>query len=76
MNDMRLHQQLTRPTCYENVHHESRTAQLIHVLPSFFTEPSGVAQYVPIKQAAREKLIFAGRIYHNPTDSQESAPVE
>lgn len=67
---------LTRPTCYKNIHHESKIANLIHVSPSFFMESNEISYYLPIKEAVCEKLIFPERIDHNSTDSQENASVE
>uniref|UniRef100_A0A8C6WAB3 TIP41-like protein n=1 Tax=Nannospalax galili TaxID=1026970 RepID=A0A8C6WAB3_NANGA len=55
---------------------ESKTANLMHVPPSLFTEPNEISQYLPIKEAVCEKLVFPERIDLNPVDSQESIPAE
>lgn len=47
-----------------------------HVSPSLFTEPNEISQYLPIKEAVCEKLLFPERIDLNPADSRESTPVE
>ena len=41
-----------------------------------FTEPNKVAQYLPIKGAVCEKLIFPERIDQNFTDSKENIPMQ
>ncbi|ELW67247.1 T-box transcription factor TBX19 [Tupaia chinensis] len=48
--------------------------KLKHVPPSLFTEPNEISQYLPIKEAVCEKLLFPERIDLNPTDLQENAP--
>ncbi|KAG3288849.1 TIPRL-like [Ictidomys tridecemlineatus] len=55
---------------------ESKIANLMHVPPSLFTEPNEISQYLPIKEAVCEKLIFPERMDPNPADSQECTPVE
>ncbi|XP_014422543.1 TIP41-like protein isoform X2 [Camelus dromedarius] len=55
---------------------ESKIANLMHVSPSLFTEPNEISQYLPIKEAVCEKLIFPERIDPNPADSKECTPVE
>uniref|UniRef100_F6YE97 TIP41-like protein n=1 Tax=Equus caballus TaxID=9796 RepID=F6YE97_HORSE len=51
-----------------------------HVSPSLFTEPNEISQYLPIKEAVCEKLVFPERIPEridsNPADSQDSTPME
>ena len=78
MNDTRLYHEANKTyiSLQEYTSRERKTAHLTHVLPSFFTEPSKVARNVPTKEAVCEKLLFLGRIRHNPTDSQENTPVE
>lgn len=74
--NVRLYHEVTRPTCYENIHHESKIFNLMHVSPPLFMDPNEISQYLPIKEAVCEKLIFPDRIDHNSTDSQENTPVE
>uniref|UniRef100_A0A2K6ESC9 TIP41-like protein n=1 Tax=Propithecus coquereli TaxID=379532 RepID=A0A2K6ESC9_PROCO len=47
-----------------------------HVPPSLFTEPNEISQYLPIKEAVCEKLIFPEKINPNPENSQESIPAK
>lgn len=53
---------------------ESKIAHLMHLPPSFM-EPSEVAQYLLIKEAVCEKLVFPERTDHTP-HSPKNAPVE
>uniref|UniRef100_A0A8C5LD25 TIP41-like protein n=1 Tax=Jaculus jaculus TaxID=51337 RepID=A0A8C5LD25_JACJA len=55
---------------------ESKIANLMHVPPSLFTEPNEISQYLPIKEAVYEKLIFPERLDSKPGDSQESKAME
>lgn len=61
---------LAKLTCYENIHPESKIANLKHVPPSFFTEPNTVSQYLPNKEAVCEKLVFPEGIDLSLVDSQ------
>ncbi|XP_037023345.1 TIP41-like protein isoform X2 [Artibeus jamaicensis] len=77
MNDTRLYHEADKTYMLrEYTSRESKVANLTHVPPAFFTEPNEVAQYLPIKEAVSEKLVFPERIDHNPEGSQENAPVE
>ena len=54
---------------------ETKIANLMHVSPSLFREPNEISQYLPIKEAVCETLIFPERIL-NPAGSKECTPVE
>ncbi|XP_006735717.2 TIP41-like protein [Leptonychotes weddellii] len=77
MNDTRLYHEADKTYMLrEYTSRESKIANLMHVSPSLFTEPNEISQYLPIKEAVCEKLLFPERIDLNPADSQESTPVE
>ncbi|XP_048968304.1 TIP41-like protein isoform X1 [Canis lupus baileyi] len=77
MNDTRLYHEADKTYMLrEYTSRESKIANLMHVSPSLFTEPNEISQYLPIKEAVCEKLLFPERIDPNPADSQESRPVE
>ncbi|EDM09332.1 TIP41, TOR signalling pathway regulator-like (S. cerevisiae) (predicted), isoform CRA_b [Rattus norvegicus] len=76
MNDTRLYHEADKTYMLrEYTSRESKIANLMHVPPSLFTEPNEISQYLPIKEAVCEKLVFPERIDPNPVDS-ESAPSE
>ncbi|MBV99601.1 TIP41-like protein, partial [Eschrichtius robustus] len=77
MNDTRLYHEADKTYMLrEYTSRESKIANLMHVSPSLFTEPNEISQYLPIKEAVCEKLIFPERIDPNPADSKECTPVE
>ncbi|XP_008065789.1 TIP41-like protein isoform X1 [Carlito syrichta] len=77
MNDTRLYHEADKTYMLrEYTSRESTIANLMHVSPSLFTEPNEISQYLPIKEAVCEKLIFPERIDPDPADSQGSTPVE
>ncbi|KAM4814312.1 TIP41-like protein isoform X2 [Urocitellus parryii] len=77
MNDTRLYHEADKTYMLrEYTSRESKIANLMHVPPSLFTEPNEISQYLPIKEAVCEKLIFPERMDPNPADSQECTPVE
>lgn len=76
MNDTRLYHEADKTYMLrEYTSRESKIANLMHVPPSLFTEPNEISQYLPIKEAVCEKLVFPERIDPNPVDSQ-STPSE
>ncbi|XP_057583431.1 TIP41-like protein isoform X3 [Hippopotamus amphibius kiboko] len=77
MNDTRLYHEADKTYMLrEYTSRESKIANLMHVSPSLFTEPNEISQYLPIKEAVCEKLVFPERIDPNPADSKERTPVE
>ncbi|XP_020767303.1 TIP41-like protein isoform X3 [Muntiacus reevesi] len=77
MNDTRLYHEADKTYMLrEYTSRESKIANLMHVSPSLFTEPNEISQYLPIKEAVCEKLIFPERIDPHPADSKECTPVE
>ncbi|XP_032016957.1 TIP41-like protein [Hylobates moloch] len=77
MNDTRLYHEADKNYMLrEYTSRESKISNLMHVPPSLFTEPNEISQYLPIKEAVCEKLIFPERIDPNPADSQKSTQVE
>ncbi|XP_069335199.1 TIP41-like protein isoform X3 [Eulemur rufifrons] len=77
MNDTRLYHEADKTYMLrEYTSRESKIANLMHVPPSLFTEPNEISQYLPIKQAVCEKLIFPEKINPNPEGSQESTPAK
>ncbi|XP_046286153.1 TIP41-like protein isoform X4 [Marmota monax] len=77
MNDTRLYHEADKTYMLrEYTSRESKIANLMHVPPSLFTEPNEISQYLPIKEAVCEKLVFPERMDPNPADSQECTPVE
>lgn len=77
MNDTRLYHEADKTYMLrEYTSRESTVADLMHVPPSFFTEPNEISQYLPIKKAVCEKLVFPEKVDPDPTESQESRPVE
>ncbi|KAM9691818.1 TIP41-like protein isoform 3-T3 [Dama dama] len=77
MNDTRLYHEADKTYMLrEYTSRESKIANLMHVSPSLFTEPNEISQYLPIKEAVCEKLIFPERIDPRPADSKECTPVE
>ena len=77
MNDTRLYHEAGKTYMLrEYTSRESKIANLLHVPPSLFTEPNEVSQYLPIKEAVCEKLIFPERMDANPAGLQGSSPVE
>ncbi|XP_009435584.1 TIP41-like protein isoform X2 [Pan paniscus] len=77
MNDTRLYHEADKTYMLrEYTSRESKISSLMHVPPSLFTEPNEISQYLPIKEAVCEKLIFPERIDPNPADSQKSTQVE
>ncbi|CAO2637546.1 TIP41-like protein, partial [Lemmus lemmus] len=73
MNDTRLYHEADKTYMLrEYTSRESKIANLMHVPPSLFTEPNEISQYLPIKEAVCEKLIFPERIDPNPADSQNT----
>ncbi|KAM7230034.1 hypothetical protein CapIbe_018751 [Capra ibex] len=77
MNDTRLYHEADKTYMLrEYTSRETKIANLMHVSPSFFREPNEISQYLPIKEAVCEKLIFPERIDPNPAGSKECTPVE
>nr|XP_036874745.1 TIP41-like protein [Manis javanica] len=77
MNDTRLYHEAGKTYMLrEYTSRESKIANLLHVPPSLFTEPNEVSQYLWIKEAVCEKLIFLERMDANPAGLQGSSPVE
>ncbi|XP_043732942.1 TIP41-like protein isoform X3 [Cervus elaphus] len=77
MNDTRLYHEADKTYMLrEYTSRESKIANLMHVSPSLFTEPNEISQYLPIKEAVCEKLMFPERIDPRPADSKECTPVE
>uniref|UniRef100_A0A8C2N329 TIP41-like protein n=1 Tax=Cricetulus griseus TaxID=10029 RepID=A0A8C2N329_CRIGR len=52
---------------------ESKIANLMHVPPSLFMKPNEISQYLPIKEAVCEKLVFPERVESSPGDSQSTS---
>uniref|UniRef100_A0A8C9Q4Z3 TIP41-like protein n=1 Tax=Spermophilus dauricus TaxID=99837 RepID=A0A8C9Q4Z3_SPEDA len=77
MNDTRLYHEADKTYMLgEYTSRDSKIANLMHVPPSLFTEPNEISQYLPIKEAVCEQLIFPERMDPNTADSQECTPVE
>ncbi|XP_043305771.1 TIP41-like protein isoform X3 [Cervus canadensis] len=77
MNDTRLYHEADKTYMLrEYTSRESKIANLMHVSPSLFTEPNEISQYLPIKEAVCEKLMFPERLDPRPADSKECTPVE
>ncbi|XP_036058637.1 TIP41-like protein isoform X2 [Onychomys torridus] len=73
MNDTRLYHEADKTYMLrEYTSRESKIANLMHVPPSLFTEPNEISQYLPVKEAVCEKLVFPERIDPNPADSQNT----